>query len=207
MRASTSALLVSFLLVALAPSLAHAERTPQQFIKDQQVVLTSAIRDGDRAKVDQAFELMIDYRTIARDSLGDEWGKLKKTQQDQFVCILRSLVGDAYRRHLEKTLNYSVEFTGSSAIDKGHIVKTVATSKTDKRQDPVTIDYVVHTVDGELRVRDIRTEDSSLVDTYHSQFGRIIKKKGFDELVGRMEKKLGEKARACRPPPRAEAAD
>ena len=55
---------------------------------------------------------------------------------------------------------------------------------------PVTIDFNVHKVGSQLKIRDIVTEGSSLTSNYRSQFRRIIKKKGFDELIKRMKTKL-----------------
>jgi ABC-type transporter MlaC component len=75
----------------------------------------------------------------------------------------------------------------------------VAIHKTDEREEKVRIDYVVYRVGEEQKVRDILTADSSLVGNYSAQFQRIIKKRGFDVLIDRMEKKLGAKATACRP--------
>jgi phospholipid transport system substrate-binding protein len=190
---------LSFLLVTLLAAVAQAEPAPEQFIKDRQSELTAALRKGDRSKVDDVFDVMIDYAAIAKDSLGEHWGSLSTDQRAQFICILRNLVSRAYRRDLEKTLDYDVQFNGGNKVERGHLVKTVATSKTDDHEEPVSIDYVVHEVDGKLKVRDILTEDSSLVGNYNAQFRRIIKKKGFDVLIEKMEKKLGDKAKACRP--------
>jgi phospholipid transport system substrate-binding protein len=195
-------LLLSFASVLLVPAVATADAQSERFIKDRQAELTTALRKGDRAKVDEVFDVMIDYKSIARDSLGEHWDRLKNEQRTQFICILRNLVSDAYRRDLEKTLNYEVRYKGSSKVERGHLVKTVATSKTDKREEPISIDYVVHQVGDKLMVRDILTEDSSLVGNYNAQFRRIIKKKGFDALIEKMEKKLGDRAKACRPKPR-----
>jgi phospholipid transport system substrate-binding protein len=66
----------------------------------------------------------------------------------------------------------------------------VARNKKNEREEPVSIDYIVHKVDGKWRIYDIVTEGSSLVSNYKSQFRRVIKKNGFETLMDRMKKKL-----------------
>ncbi|MGE3670067.1 MAG: ABC transporter substrate-binding protein, partial [Polyangiaceae bacterium] len=61
--------------------------------------------------------------------------------------------------------------------------------KTDKREEPLSIDYVVATERGSLKIIDIVTEGSSHTRGYRSQFKRILKKKGWDELIRLMKKK------------------
>ena len=66
---------------------------------------------------------------------------------------------------------------------------TVATSKTDKRAEPVSVDYALHEVKGQWKVYDIVVEGSSLVGNYNSQFRKIIRKQGFGELIIRMKRR------------------
>ncbi|MGC4092158.1 MAG: ABC transporter substrate-binding protein [Polyangiaceae bacterium] len=96
----------------------------------------------------------------------------------------------AYRKSLKRISDYNVEFKGETPSEGGQIVRTVAKSRTDARQEPLSIDYVVHEVNGKWRVADIVTEGSSLVANYRNQFRRIIKKNGFPELMKRMKTKL-----------------
>jgi len=100
------------------------------------------------------------------------------------------LVRAAYRKSLKRISDFDVEFKGEAQGETGQIVKTVAKSRSDARQEPISIDYVVHEVNGKWRVADIVTEGSSLVGNYRAQFRRIIKKNGFPELIKRMKTKL-----------------
>lgn len=69
------------------------------------------------------------------------------------------------------------------------LVKSVAKSKTNSREEPIHIDYAMHKLDGRWVVGNIVTEGASMVGNYRSQFGRVIKKSGFPELMKRMKKK------------------
>ncbi len=186
------------LLLALAallvPATALADASPQAFVKAQHEQLTALLKKPKSAatekKIQSIFDTLLDYHSLAKQSLGEYWDQRKASEQKDFENVLQRLVRNAYRKNLRKTLDYKIDYNGEDKAKEGYLVKTVAKSKTNAREDPVHIDYVLHKVDGKWRVYDIVTEGSSLVNNYRSQFRRIIKKKGFDELMRRMKKKL-----------------
>jgi len=185
----------TILIATLLPSVAVAA-TPaeaRQFVKDQQEKLMDLVRKGASADVDRVFGDTLDYDAIARDSLGEDWNGLKPEQQEQFRCLLKRLVARAYHRDLKRTLDYAITFDVKveEVAGKGFLVKSVAKSKTNAREDPVSIAYVVQWSGERWRIRDIVTEGSSMVGSYESQFRRLLKRKGFDELIRKMEEKLG----------------
>jgi phospholipid transport system substrate-binding protein len=187
-------LLSAGLLALTLSSGAIAAPGAESFVKAKQTELSSLLKKGKSAandkKVADVFDQMLDYETLAKESLGAEWDKLKPEERKEFQDVLKRLVRNAYRKNLKKTLDYEITFKGESKAKKGVLVKTAAKSKKDSREEPITIDYVVHQVDGKWRVFDIVTEGSSLVNNYKSQFRRVIKQKGFGELMTRMKKKL-----------------
>lgn len=186
-------------LLALALALAVASPAwaagPQGFVKAKQGELVNLLKQPKSAandkKVEKIFDGMLDYEALARESLDKHWDKIDAKQQKEFQSVLKQLVRNAYRKNLDKTLDYQVTYKGETKGKKGIVVRTVAKHRTDKRKEAISIDYVLHQVDGEWRIFDIVTEGSSLVNNYRNQFRRVIKKKGFDELLRRMKKKLG----------------
>jgi phospholipid transport system substrate-binding protein len=192
------------LLLALASMLTYsggASATPaadaERFVRDRQQQLVDLIREKADPKIERAFDEMLDYGSLAQDTLHDYWNERSAKERQQFQCVLRGLVTDAHRKNLGKTLDYEVKFEGTSKADDGYLVTTVAKNTKNIREEPITIAYLVHRRDGIWRVRDIVTEGSSLVDNYRSQFRRIIKKDGFGELMRRMKNKLGKAADRC----------
>jgi len=186
------------LLAGLFLSLPASAAQAVDFVKAKQEQLTATLEKGDNAttkkKLASLFDEMLDYDTLAEASLGKHWGALSSEQKQEFTSVLKGLVQRAYRKNLSKTLSYEVKYLGQQPAKNGTLVRTRAQSKTDNREEPVSIDYVLHRVDGKWRVFDIVTEGSSLVRNYRSQFNRVIKKKGFDELLRRMKKKLAKGA-------------
>ncbi len=187
--------LLAFVAALFAlPATAAADSSPEAFVKSKQAELNALLKKGKSAdtdkKVEAIFDDMLDYESLAKESLAKHWDDRSDEEKKEFQTVLKRLVRNAYRKNLKKTLDYDIKFKGETAAKKGVLVRTVAKSKTNSREEPISIDYVVHKVNGKWRVKDIVTEGSSLVRNYQSQFGRVIKKKGFAELMKRMKKKL-----------------
>ena len=119
----------------------------------------------------------------------DEWWAKREAERKEFSEVLEGLVRKAYRKNLRNTLDYDISYEGQSE----QLVRTVAKSRTNNREEPIHIDYEVSKVGGRWLIHNIITEGSSLVRNYRSQFARIIKKKGFPALLERMRKKLASK--------------
>ena len=182
--------LVSVLLALTSPAL--AEDAADATLKSKQSDLTAQLKKGkaaDAKKMDQIFDDLLDYDTLAKDSLGSHWDDLSEADRKEFQDVLKRLVKNAYRKNLKKTLNYDVTYEGVSEAKRGVLVKSVAKSKTNSREEPIHIDYAMHKLDGRWVVGNIVTEGASMVGNYRSQFGRVIKKSGFPELMKRMKKK------------------
>jgi len=189
-------LLCFALLLIAAP--AQAGPGPEGFVKAKQgeltVLLKQAKTSATEQKIGAVFDQLLDYDTLAKESLADHWNDRSEPEKKEFHSILKQLVQRNYRKNLRKTLDYEVEYRGESKAKKGYLVRTVARNKKNPREEPISIDYVLHEVDGKWLVADIITEGSSLVNTYKSQFRRVIKKKGFDGLIKQMKAKLDQES-------------
>jgi len=146
--------------------------------------------DARQEKLRALFDEVLAYRVFAVNSLGKKWGDLSFAEQQKFSELLTKLVRNNYRRNLKKMLDYEIQYVGEKAKGDGTLVMTRAKHKTDAREPVIEIDFLLSTVDGKLMIVDIITERASLVKTYKSQFLRILRKKGFDKLIEKMEKKL-----------------
>lgn len=173
---------------------AKAASTAEDYVRAQHSELITLLTQPKSAardqKVSAIMDRVFDYDDLARRSLGDEWGQLSEAERNEFKGLLEQLVKQSYRRHLDKTNGWEVNYSSSSTVKDGVRVPTVAKHKSDKRKEPVSIDYLLHEVKGQWRVFDIVVEGSSLVGNYQSQFKKVIKKKGFAELVTRMKRRI-----------------
>lgn len=141
-------------------------------------------------KVAAIFDEMIDYDAFARDSLGAEWANRTDAEKAEFSSLLKQLVQKAYERNLKKTLGWDIEYVSEEPRDDRTVVKTKAKNRANASEEPVAIDYALAEKDGKWRIRDIVTEDVSMVTSYRNQFVKIIKKDGFPKLIQKMKDKI-----------------
>jgi len=193
---STRWIAVLLLLLTLAP-LAFAAAA-EDYVKAKQTELTALIKKPRTPESDatliKLFDGLLDYETLAKDSLGEEWDKRTPEERKEFQQLLSTLVQRAYTKGIRDTLDYDVAFRGEIEGKGGKVVQTVATHRTDKRKEPVHIDYLVRQNGSVWRVVDIVTEGSSLVANYKNQFRRVIEQKGFGGLLEKMRTKAAEPA-------------
>lgn len=142
-------------------------------------------------KIGGIFDEMLDYPALAESSFGPDWSKLTDPQKKEFTELLKQLVKKAYETNLHKTLAFSIEYLSEAPADAGLVlIKTKATHKTDKREPSIEIGYKVLKVGTTYKIRDIVTEDVSLVEGYRSQFSKLFKDKGFAGVAEKMKEKV-----------------
>ena len=186
--------LLAALVFFLGAELAQASGSADDYVRAEQVELGALLLQPKTAardqKISSAMDRVFDFDDLAKRSLGDDWSPLNEAQRLEFKGLLEQLVKQSYRRNLDKTKGWDVGYEKPTAVEGGVRVPTIAKHKTDKRKDPVSVDYLLHETQGQWRVYDVVIEGSSLVGNYHSQFRKIIRKKGFGELVSRMKTRV-----------------
>jgi phospholipid transport system substrate-binding protein len=188
---------ISLGAVVVATSLATpagAAESAQDFIQSRQSQVTQLFHQAPSAQRDKqvaaVLDGMIDYEELAKRSLAAHWGDLSDGQRKEFTDVLRNLVRRNYERNIKNILDYRVEYIGEEPGAEGVVVRSRASSASDTREEPITIDYQLTKVSSGWRVVDVVTEGSSLVNNYRNQFHRVIQKDGYDALVRRMKEKL-----------------
>jgi phospholipid transport system substrate-binding protein len=183
LRLAAASLLLSLAPVAFAAS-------AEDFVKAKQTELMKLVKQGKPdAEVDKIFDQVLDYRVLAEAALKDHWAERSDAEREEFTGLLAKLVRASYRKNLKKTLGYDIAYKGTEQGKDGEVVRTVATSSKNARQEPLSIDYVVRTQGAGQRIVDVVTEGSSMVGNYRSSFNRIMKKGGFPEVLKRMRKR------------------
>jgi phospholipid transport system substrate-binding protein len=188
--------LIAFVaLIFLCPTLALAAGSDaEQFVRERHSQLVTLLQQpkspGREAKVSASIDEVFNYKELAARSLGEEWKKRSEAEQQQFRELLERLVRQTYRKSINTTLGYEVEYRGTRKAGEDTVVATVAKHKADNRKAPVSVDYVLVSSDGKWQAADVVIEGESLVGNYRTQFTRIIKKNGFPELLEKMKRKL-----------------
>jgi ABC-type transporter MlaC component len=142
------------------------------------------------AKVTTSVRGFLDIDQLGKRAMIDNWPKLSKAQQDQFLGLLRELIEDNYVRGLRANLEYQIDYTGESADKDGNItVTTKINTKRKGRPYVIEVDYVLVKDGDKLRAWDVKTDGVGLVENYRTMFDKIMDKDGFDGLIGKMKKK------------------
>ena len=141
-------------------------------------------------KVTTSVRSFLDIDQLGKRAMVDNWGKLSRAQQDQFLALLRELIEDNYVRGLRANLEYQVDYTGESTDADGNVVVTTKIN-TKRRGRPyaIEVDYVLVKDGDKLRAWDVKTDGVGLVENYRTMFDKIIEKDGFDGLIAKMKKK------------------
>ncbi len=145
----------------------------------------------DQKKIGAIFDEMLDYSALAEASLGKEWAALTDAQKTEFTGLLKQLVQQSYQRNLKKTVAFEISYGEEKpAGDKTVVVTTKAKDKKKASADPIQIDFKLVDKGAGFKIVDIVTEDVSLVESYRSQFTKVIKKDGYPALATKMKDKI-----------------
>jgi hypothetical protein len=203
------ALALSASLAVLALSAPARAEDAQGFIEHQHQKLEqmlhappSPARDAD---VNSALGGFVDYDDLVQHAFGepcpasiptcdDLWAKFTPEQRTQVHDLLKQVVEASYRKNLTKTLDYDVSYKGTRDAAGDTRVLTEAKSKSNPRDTPVRVDYVVKEAGSSHRVVDIITEGSSFTKNLYVQFRTMMQEPGgYDHLVGKLKEKAAKK--------------
>jgi len=141
-------------------------------------------------KVTTSVRGFLDIDELGKRAMTDNWSKLTKAQQDEFLKVLRGLIEANYIAGLRANLNYTVDYTGESTDAQGNVVVTTKINTQRKgRPFQIEVDYVLVKQGDKLRAFDVVTDKVGLVDNYRAMFNKIIAKGGFDDLIKKMKDK------------------
>jgi phospholipid transport system substrate-binding protein len=145
------------------------------------------------AKVTSSVRDFLDIDELGKRAMTDQWAKLSKEQQTDFLEALRQLIEANYVKGLRSNLDYAVAYTGESTDSAGNtVVHTQIKTKNKGRPVEIRVDYVVVKEGDKLRAFDVITDDVGLVDNYRTTFNKIMEKDGFTGLMSRIKKKQAE---------------
>jgi hypothetical protein len=183
---------------------AHAEDA-QGFIEQQhtklQGMLHAPASPARDAQVNTALDGFVDYDELVRRAFGepchpsipscdDLWAKYSDDQKHELHDLLKQVVEQSYRKNLTKTLDYDVSYKGSRDAGGDTRVLTEAKSKTNPRDTPVRVDYLVKQTPKGPRVVDIITEGSSFSKNLYVQFRKMD---DYGKIVEKLKEKLAKK--------------
>ncbi len=145
--------------------------------------------DVREQKLKSVIATIFDYNEMARLSLGKNWNGRTPAEKKEFVPLFESVLQRAYAHKIESYNNEKIVYLNETNDGQYAQVKSkVITPKGDE----YSVNYRLKNKDGKWVVYDVVIEGVSLVANYRSQFDKIIREKGYDELVRKLKSRSGE---------------
>ena len=185
--------LVSFAVPSAAQAAEALDTFQTRHSKVIQLVQEKAPNDKLQAEVDN----LLDYHALAEAALG---GPLRhpgrcEPRCEEFETLLAKLIRENYLKRIRTDKKYELTYVGEEKRPRNTRVTTTIKHVKDGKEEVVEVVYVMHKVGDDWKVIDIITEGVSLAKNYKFEFNKILKDKGIDELIRRLDNKLTELAK------------
>jgi phospholipid transport system substrate-binding protein len=183
---------MAFLATSTIPAWGAASRTEDVKKTVDEVVRIVADKELKKPQNEQkrrkalkaAIGQIFDHAEMAKRSMGQNWKELTPAQQKEFIDLFATLLESSYAGKIESYNNEKIIYLkeiveGDYAEVKSRIVTA--------RHDEFSLDYRLMREGDRWKVYDVVIEGVSLVSNYRSQFNKIIKAQGYQELVKKMK--------------------
>ena len=137
-----------------------------------------------RKALKAAIGKIFDHAEMAKRSMGQNWKELTPVQQKEFTDLFATLLESSYAGKIESYNNEKIIYL--KEIEDGDYAEVKSRIVT-ARHDEFSLDYRLMRDGDRWKVYDIVIEGVSLVSNYRSQFNKIIKAQGYQELVKKMK--------------------
>ena len=192
-----SGLLVALLLLLGGPihgSWAQDRSSTQEEIRtmlenrNQEIKsILSGSSDYSQAQRDRLKDLIngvLDFRAMAATALGAHWDTLRTDRRDEFVSVFRDVVRAQSMSDLG-VYNSAVTYDQITVQGDSAYVRTTTTYK--GRKTPV--EYTLARRDTTWKAEDIIVDEVSTAEGYARSFQSVMRKRGFEALMGALERK------------------
>lgn len=187
------ALPIAFAIIASVaqPLTAASSPTPLTVVKQMVAQVLSIVNDKQMAqpfkqkKLRELGAANFDFNEMSRSALGRSWRSLSTDQRQRFVPLFTSFLENAY---LDKVQNYSGE---EIQIIKAHLTgrdyAQVSGRLVQQGSGSIGLGFSLKREGGAWKIYDIAVDNVSTLNSYRTQFQRIVGEKGFDELIRQIQ--------------------
>ena len=182
--------IISLALIAcctwIIPALAESPTGFVRGILDRVMVIQNdpALSQPARAKaIHRIIEQSFDFPMMAKDSLGNTYGRLSGAQRQEFTRTFSYLFQDSYTRMVLNFLKKeNVQYKRES--QEGDTARVETAFVRTNENIPVT--YLMHRSSQGWILHDVIVDGVSILQNYKTQFAQVIRTKSFDFLLKKM---------------------
>ena len=198
-RSLFSATVIMFLLICSLGAGAAQSQFPLEIIRTSVQSLLAVLQDprlqgADHrrqrlAKAEQIILPRIAVEEFARGALGRYWNQRTPAEQREFVHLFTALVLHAYADEIDQH-SQGVKVAYVKQRLDGDYAEVDTQIFTPTQPDAIPVNYFMHQVNGQWLIYDVQIENVSLVLNYRSQFGHVLMKSSYADLVQTLKAKL-----------------
>jgi phospholipid transport system substrate-binding protein len=149
-----------------------------------------AKQNASDAALKAAANQLIGYDLLAQNALRDHWGARSAVERAEYASLFRQLVEKIYLKDLRLNASYTVTYVKEQISGSTATVTSVVKGLRKGRVQETEVVYKMSRLNGRWVVHDMVTEDVSMEQTYRNSFNRILKDKGWADLIAMFKKKL-----------------
>jgi len=188
--------LSSLCTLGFAGTAAAADGAMDTFKAKHNKVVELVKKRAEPAALQKEVDDLLNYKALAETSLGGPARYTSKCEPRcaEFEALLARLIRENYLKRIRTDKKYDLTYVGEETKPRGTHVTTNVSLNRDGKPEVVEVVYVMQQTGGTWRVEDIITDGVSLAKNYRFEFNKILKDKGINELISRLESKLTELA-------------
>lgn len=176
---------------------APAEATAIDTFKARHGKVVELVKNGAGPEaLQKEVDQLLNYKALAETSLGGAARYAGKCDPrcPEFEKLLARLIRENYLKRIRSDKKYEMTILGEEVKVRGTHVRTSIALTRDGKPEVVEVVYVMAQTPEGWKVDDIITDGVSLAKNYKFEFNKILKDKGIDELIARLEGKVQELA-------------
>ena len=190
------ALAIAFAIIAFVAqplAIAASGVTPLSLVKQLVAQVLSIVKDKQMTQPDKQRKLRelgaanFDFDEMSRLAMGKSWRSLTADQRKRFVPVFTSFLEDAY---LNKVQNYSgqeIQITKAHVTDKDYA--QVNGGIVQQGSEPIGLSFSLKRESGAWKIYDVAVDNVSTLDSYRTEFQRIMGEEGFDGLMTQIQRR------------------
>jgi phospholipid transport system substrate-binding protein len=146
------------------------------------------MRAERRTRLREAVAPYFDFQGMAKRSLGIYWKDRSSSEREEFTRLYQELLANSYAGKIESYQGEKILY-GKETIDPPYAVVHTGIVMTKGQEIPVN--YLLLREGSRWRIYDVVIEGISLVNNYRSQFGSIIERSSFSDLMKKLKATVG----------------
>jgi phospholipid transport system substrate-binding protein len=198
-RTGVTAWLLALTLLRGSEALAQPVASPRSWLQTRQVAITRILQGAGAPnppgppprQVARIIDGMFDLDDLARRMLGPYWDPRTPQERRTFAALLRQLIDRNYERRLSDLLGYDLRYTFEQVAPGGDaLVRVEARPHGDPRAEVTRAECQLQPRGALWVVYDVILNGSSIVHSYRSAYTRIVRERGFAELIDRVRARV-----------------